>query len=261
MSSSAQASPPADIVTPPGQGGGLAAAFSGQALPELAARLGARLAAAWGSPFRIGGRVIVARHAQVLDVLARDLHFRIAPVNEARIEAVNGPFVLGMERGATLIAERKALYQALAAVDPAPIRDEAAREATARIEASGVEIDVVGGYARPIAAQTARLLFGIAGPDPVTFMEVARAIFAHTFLNLSGDKAVEDRALKAAGMMRGWFEAEIARRRASGELGRDMMGALLRDAALDDDACGGPLAACWSAASTPRRPLSLRSPP
>ncbi len=46
---------------------------------------------------------------------------------------------------------------------------------------------------------------------------------------------MEDRALKAAGMMRGWFEAEIARRRASGELGRDMMGALLRDAALDDD--------------------------
>jgi len=41
--------------------------------------------------------------------------------------------------------------------------------------------------------------------------------------------------LKAAVLMRVWFEAEIARRRSSGELGNDMMGALIRDGVLDDD--------------------------
>ena len=42
-------------------------------------------------------------------------------------------------------------------------------------------------------------------------------------------------ALSAAGLVRGWFDAEIARRRASGDLGADLMGALLSQARLDDD--------------------------
>jgi cytochrome P450 len=169
-------------------------------------------------------------------LLARDLEFRIAPINGARIEAVNGPFVLGMDRGATLAQERRALYQGLAQVDLAPIRRAVADEAAARIaQTAGNEIDVVGGYARPIAAYTARALFGVGGPDEQTFMDVARAVFAHIFLNLSGDKVVEARALRASVLMRDWFAAEIVRRRASGDLGADMMGAMLAGKLLDDD--------------------------
>jgi cytochrome P450 len=226
----------ADIATPPSTGGFFATLLSGPALPALAARLGAWLAALWGDPIRVGGKVIVARHAHVTELLARDLEFRIAPVNGARIDAVNGPFVLGMDRGATLAKERRALYQALAQVDLAPIRHAVAQEAAARIAtASGNEIDVVGGYARPIAAHTARTLFGVGGPDEQTFMDVARAVFAHTFLNLSGDKVVEARALRASVLMRDWLAAEIARRRATGDLGADMMGTLLAGKLLDDD--------------------------
>ena len=177
----------------------------------------------------------MARHADVVEVLHRDLDFRIAPVNETRIDEVNGPFVLGMDRGATLVQERGALYQALAAVDLAPIRRSIAQEAVERIAAAGSEIDVVGGYARPIAAHTAKALFGVGGPDEPTFMDVARAIFAHVFLNLSGDAAVRARALNAAVLMKDWLSAEITRRRASGETGADMMGALLRGGMLDDE--------------------------
>jgi cytochrome P450 len=201
----------------------------------LAARLGAWLADLWGDPIRIGSKVIVARHAHVSEMLARDLEFRIAPINDARIEAVNGPFVLGMDRGATLALERRALYQALAQVDLGPIRRSVAEQAAARIATAGGQIDAVAGYARPIAAGTARALFGVAGPDEQTFMDVARAIFGHIFLNLSGDKVIEARALKAAALMRDWLATEIARRRSTGDLGADMMGALLRDKLLDDD--------------------------
>jgi cytochrome P450 len=170
-----------------------------------------------------------------MEVLHRDLEFCIAPVNEARIDAVNGPFVLGMDRGVTLAQERDALYQALAAVDLAPIREAAEQEAAARIARAGGQIDVVGSYARPIAAQTARALFGIAGSDETAFMDVARAIFAHIFLNISGDKDVERRALNAAKLMENWFTDEIKKRRASGLHGTDMMGALMRGNKLDDD--------------------------
>jgi cytochrome P450 len=104
-----------------------------------------------------------------------------------------------------------------------------------RIDASTGEIEVVGGYARPIAAQTAQRLFGIAGSDEQTFRDVARAIFAHTFLNLSGDSDVRGRALKAAALMRQWFIEEIKRRRDAGAPGDDMMGARLEAGMLDDD--------------------------
>ena len=219
-----------DVVTPPSKG----SLLSEQRLPALAARLGAFVAGLVG-PVRLGSRVIVAGHADVREVLARDLDFRIAPVNEARIDAVNGPFVLGMDRGAQLVRERGALYEALSAVDLAPIREAVAEEAAERVSAASRTIDVVNGYARPIAAQTARSLFGISGPDERTFVDVARAIFAHIFLNLSGDEVVADRALRASALMRAWFDEEIGKRRASGELGTDMMGALMRRGDLDKD--------------------------
>ena len=229
--------PVPDVATPPGNGGFAAKLLSGQKVPALAARIGASIGSLLGRPIRIGGNVIAARHADVLDLLARDLDFRIGPVNEVKIDAVNGgPFVLGMDRGARLAREREALYRALAEVDMASLQQAAETEAEQRLDAAGPTIDVVNAYARPIAAHTAERLFGIGqGLDLTLFMDVARAIFAHTFLNQSDDEAVKDRALRAAALMREWFDAEIARRRTGGEAPGDMMAALMRNAWLDDD--------------------------
>ena len=139
----------ADIATPPGSNGLFASLLAGPALPALAACLGAELAAWWRDPIRFGNIVIVARHANVVEVLHRDLDFLIAPVNEKRIVEVNGPFILGMDRSSTLVLERRALYEALAAVDLEVIRlreDEFAK----RVAQADDKIDVVDAYARPI---------------------------------------------------------------------------------------------------------------
>lgn len=234
MAASANASH--DIATPLSSSGFFGSLLSGPALPALAARLGAKLARWLGDPIRFGQTVIVARHATVLEVLHRDLDFLIAPINEQRIVEVNGPFVLGMDRSATLVRERSALYRALAEVDFDPIRRSIAQEAKKLVAAADSEIDVVEGYARPIAAHTATALFGIKGTDERTFMDVARAIFGHVFLNLNGDDAIRQRAIRAGALMQKWFTEEIERRRASGDLGTDMMGALLK-AGTVDDAC------------------------
>src|SRR6266850_5608014 len=155
-----------DVATPRGRRGLLATILQGQFLPALLARLGARLAEGWGRPFTLGGRVVAARHADVTELLARDLDFLIAPINAERIDAVNGPFILGMDRGATLATERQALYSALRQVDMGKIREQIAREADDAIARAGTgSLDVVGDYARPIAARTAKMLFGIAGSD------------------------------------------------------------------------------------------------
>jgi cytochrome P450 len=228
------------IATPAGSGGVIAGLLAEQRVPATVARIGAWLGAVLGRPLRIRGTVIVTSHSQVTEALSRDLDFRIAPVNEARIEAVNGPFVLGMDRGATLVHERRALYEALAGVDFNALRSAAAEQAEALIGASTGQLDAVSGYARLVAAGTAQRLFGIGAgdtqpADAQTFMDVSRAVFAHVFLNISGDKAVEARALQASVLMRNWLDAEIARRRAAEQLGIDMMGRLLQGRQLDDE--------------------------
>jgi cytochrome P450 len=198
----------------------------------VAAWLGARLLS---KPLRLGKTVLAARHRDVSEVLRRDLDFRIAPVNAGRIEQVNGPFVLGMDRGARLTAERGTLYSALAAVDLPKIVEASASDADALIrDAADDRIDAVAGYGRLVAGRTAMRLFGINPPDEAAFLEVARSVFAHTFLNLGGDPRIEGRALKAATLMRAWLTDEIARRRAAGVTGDDYMGALMRQTADDD---------------------------
>ncbi len=217
------------IRTPAGGGGPLL----GPTLPGIAAWLGVRLLK---KPLKLGGVVIAASHRDVSEVLRRDLDFRIAPVNAGRIEAVNGPFVLGMDRGERHGVERHALYAALAEVDLDALNGRAAEDADALIAAPRPgSIDAVGGYARLVAGRTAQRLFGVTGPDEQTFLDVTRSIFAHTFLNLVGDKVIEARALAAAVLMKDWLETEIARRTREKITGDDFMGALMRRNELDAD--------------------------
>lgn len=228
----------ASIVTPASSPGLLARFLSGPALPAFAARLGARLARRGDRPFRLGKRVIAARHHHVSELLVRDLDFTIAPINETKIAEVNGgPFILGMDRSAPLELERRALYEALAAVDLGALRTGVEQDIAAKLGSlsAAAMIDAVGGYARPIAARTAQRLFGITGPNDRMFMEVVRSIFAHTFLNLGNDKTIRDRAIRAGAYMQRWFADEIAARRAAGTPGEDLMGRLLEQGLLDDD--------------------------
>lgn len=92
-----------DIRTPPSR----RSILLNPAVADVAARLGVRLLA---RPLRIGRTAIAARYGHVREILSRDLDFRIAPVNEERINAVNDPFVLGMDRSERLSIERYFLY-------------------------------------------------------------------------------------------------------------------------------------------------------
>jgi cytochrome P450 len=78
-------------------------------------------------------------------------------------------------------------------------------------------------------------LFGVARVDENLFAEVARAIFAHTFLNLGNDASIEGRALAAAPLLRDWLERAIAERRKSGKPANNLTARLVSRADLDDD--------------------------
>lgn len=224
--------PATAIATPSGPPKGLAKLLTWRTLPLLAARIGIRLARSRGKPVRLGKTVIAVRHRHVREALERDLDYLVGPVYGERFDTIGYRFVLGMDRSAELVAERRALYKALAAVDIAPIQAAAAAQVAQALDGRD-EIDVVEDFARPIAAHTAEKLFGIAPVDRAAFMDAARAIFYHGFLNVTGDEAVAARGKAAAAMLSGWFDTEIARRKAAKDNGSDMMGRLL-DHGADD---------------------------
>jgi cytochrome P450 len=210
----------------------------GRVLPDLAARIGARLARWYGKPFRFLRWVIAARHAHAVEMLGRDLDFGIAPVNAVKIGEVNGgPFILGMDRSVALEKERRGLYEALAAIDLDRLRAETEADIEAVLAAvpAGGEIDAVAGYARPIAARTARRLFGLNAPSERMLMEVARSVFNHTFINPLNKAAIRDRAIRAGAIMKRWIDEEIARRDPA-DPGGDMIGRLLAQKILDKEA-------------------------
>jgi len=196
----------------------------------------ARFFAWWRKPVKLGP-VVFPRHADACAILSRDEDFSLEPVYKEKLTAVNeGPFILGMDRSDPAHAkERKALYDALNAVDLDRLRDAAEADLSARLAAipAGGEIDVVGGYARPVAAATSQRLFGIKGSSDAMFMEVTRSIFGFSFLDPS--EPSRKRAVKAGHYMASWYREEIARRRAAGITGDDMMGRLMAQAELDDD--------------------------
>ena len=223
------------IATPPGKPSGLASLVTARTLPYWAARVGISLARTAGGPIRLGSTVIAARHADVCEALSRDLDFVIRPNNAAKFDQIGYHFILGMDRSAELIAERRALYAALASVDVAALQQSAAQDIAARLDnAAGNKVDIIENYARPVAAATASRLLGLAPDDNASFMDAARAIFGNSFLNVSSDQAMTDRALAAAALLSNWFDAEIAQRLAAPDPGHDMMGALLRSGASPD---------------------------
>ncbi len=187
-------------------------------------------------PIPAGERKFVLHHAQIKEALSRDADFLIAASYEHEMALTNGPFVLGMDRGPQLSAESHALYKALGAVDLKAVTARAGAEAEALLAKLGADFDAVQDYIWPICGSTAQHLFGLSHIDPALFRHVARAIFYHVFYDAKKSKAVAARAEVAGSMMKGWIDAEVAKRRKAGPkfYGDDYLGQLLRNDNADD---------------------------
>lgn len=190
------------------------------------------------------GRVIVSRHADVVDVLGRDQDFTVAEVNGPSMNHWSGPFILGTDRGEVYDRELAVLRRAAPVEDLPRIRRSVAAAATElvdRARPSG-RLDVVGGLARLVATRTVATYYGVPGPDEVTMMRWMRAMFDAVFLDSSrrankvGELTVSEQ--------RPYMEALIRGRRAALEAGEpvpdDVLTRLVAMGAeqpwLDDDA-------------------------
>lgn len=193
---------------------------------------------------RVRHKVVVSRHADIVEVLDRNEDFTIAQINGARMAKWSGPFILGIDRGEQFDRENGALRAAAGPGDLPRIRTLVTSHADrllAGAEAAG-QIDVVNGYARVVAERVVADYFGTPGPDPVTTMQWMRALFDVVFLD-DGPRACKTATLVIA-QQKPYMMELIARRRADVAAGQsvpdDVLTRLVAMGAsaawLDDDA-------------------------
>ena len=173
--------------------------------------------------------VIVFSWKLVDEVLRRDNDFRVKEVTGERMNAVAGPFFLGLDRCPQSFAQRDVGNRAIGLATCQALAAAIEESATKQLEGGPHVVDVVNGFFRPVSAATAIRVFGIAGPGPAELMDTTRAVFHHTFLNLKSlDKDVERAGVAAGQRLRRWILDEIAARRASGATPDDFLNTLMR---------------------------------
>lgn len=181
---------------------------------------------------KVGKRVVLSRHHDVVEVLERDHDFTIKEVNGDSIDRINGPFILNMDRGPGSDYDRDhaELRAAARREDGERIR-ELARAWAAEIVAAGAAeggLEVVQGLTREIPARLVAVYFGVPGPDRDSQVRWLRNLFQDAFVNPTDDPFVREAALRSFQELRAWILPEIARRRAEGVAGaEDVMGRLI----------------------------------
>lgn len=164
---------------------------------------------------RVGRRVIVSNHADVVEVLRRDTDFTIAEVNGARMARWSGAFLLGTDRGEVYERESRVLLRAASVDDLAQVRAIVVGAAGPLLEEARPtgRLDVVNGLARVVATRVVGDYFGTPGPDDASTMRWMRALFDAVFLD-DGPRAREAASLAVA-EQRPYMEHLIATTRAA----------------------------------------------
>jgi cytochrome P450/glutathione S-transferase len=192
----------------------------------------------------LGRRAVLTRYADVREVLTRDGEFTIEPINKLRIERIDGPFILGMDRSPRYERECGALSEAVHPGDAERIRAFVADTAAELIEQArpAGRIDVVNGYARVVSTRLVASYFGVTGPSERMLRRWLRDLFHEAFLNINDDLGVRGAGLRAAEELQEFVDAEIPRRKAMPEADRpdDVLSRLIalqgRYDWLDDEA-------------------------
>lgn len=165
----------------------------------------------------VGKRTVIARYVDVIEILARDTEFTISQLNGPNMARHDGPFVLGLDRGAQYDTERAMLRDVVRAEDRETIAAIVAEEAARLIAAARTSrrIDVVDGYGRAVAMRVIERYFGVpetAGGELVGWL---RDIFWDIFANVAGEATVRSRAGHSSAALRAHLDTVIASRKAT----------------------------------------------
>ena len=170
-----------------------------------------------------GGITIVALNEDVKEVLGDPSRFT-AHLYGPKMEAVTGPFILGVDDVPLYHHDHAAMDRAVVSEDLPVLADRmysTAQELVAARRDAG-DIDVVSQLADPAIDSGIEAYFGSPGPDPETHARWARNIFQELFINVGNLPTVRERALADAALWRDHLDALIAERKKALETGTDV---------------------------------------
>ena len=185
-----------------------------------------------------GAVTLVTRADDVREVLGDPVRFT-AGLYGPKMEAVTGPFMLGVDDTGLARHDRAALDRAFRAQDLPVVAARTLTAARARVAAAGGELDVVRDLAEPVLVETIEAYLGVGGPDPATAAAWARAVFHELFINVGNLPGPRERALAAAASWRTRLDGQVAARRAALATGTPV-GDVVLDRLLGAAGDGGP---------------------
>lgn len=171
------------------------------------------------------GTALVTRAEDVIEVLDREADFAV--VYEPKMRKLTGGenFFLGMQDSPEYQHDVSIMRLVMARDDVANIIVPLARREAERLAAEHPgRIDMPHQLTTRVPAAIVRDYFGTPGPDQDQLIALATVLFWWLFAELSGNPAVEARALEAARKLCASVDETIAQRKASGEKKDDLLG-------------------------------------
>jgi cytochrome P450 len=165
---------------------------------------------------------VVTLADDVREVLGDFESFTVA-LYAPKMEAITGPFILGLDDTPLYRRDHAALRAAVRADDLPHVErivGDTARERVAA--AAGGTIDVVTELVEPAVTRAIGDYFGTPGPDPATLVRWATNLFEDIFVNVGNLTSVHDRALDDAAQMRPYVDGVVGDRKAAIERGDDV---------------------------------------
>jgi cytochrome P450 len=186
---------------------------------------------------KVGKITVISSYDEVVKTLLADEKFTIAEINSARMNRINGPFILGMDRSADYDRESAAIRSIVKPTDLDWVRRIVKGAAESLVEAArpSGRLDLAGSYARVSAARVVAEYFGVPGPSEGILMQWMRSLFWDVFLNRNDAPLVRRAADYSAQELREYLTALIKQRADQGATGDDILSRLVRAGTLDHE--------------------------
>ena len=170
-----------------------------------------------------GGVTVVALHEDVVEVLGDPTRFT-AHLYGPKMEAITGPFILGVDETPIYHHDHAAMDRAVTREDLprlAGLTYETAQERVAERRDEGA-IDVVSQLSEPVLDHVIADYFGTPGPDTATQVRWSRNVFQELFINVGNLPTVRERAHADAAQWREHLDDLIDARKSELENGEDV---------------------------------------
>ncbi len=164
---------------------------------------------------------VVALAEDVKEVLGDPQRFT-AGLYGPKMQAVTGPFILGVDDTPLYHHDHAAMDRAVRREDMQPLGDAMLGYARELVSEAGESIDVVSELADPALIRSIDAYFGTPGPDAQTQARWARDIFWELFINVNNLAETRERALQDAALWRTHLDGLIDVRKAAIGAGEDV---------------------------------------